>query len=108
MQPMPAQQPLMAPGAMAPPQPQKPRRRVLTSLPLEVFIFFGIWWDVFYYILNILVFIYKGACARAGVCAGRLQACHANSMQASECCAWARPSAAPDSYAGRDAARQDF
>lgn len=61
---MPAQQPLMAPGAMAPPQPQKPRRRVLTSLPLEVFIFFGIWWDVFYYILNILVFIYKGACAR--------------------------------------------
>jgi hypothetical protein len=27
-----------------------------------VFIFFGGWWDVFYYVLNILVFVYKGAC----------------------------------------------
>ncbi|GFR49327.1 hypothetical protein Agub_g11353 [Astrephomene gubernaculifera] len=41
-------------------QPQKPRRRVLTSLGFQIFIFFGGWWDVAYYILNILVFVYKG------------------------------------------------
>ncbi|GIL83104.1 hypothetical protein Vretimale_11404 [Volvox reticuliferus] len=45
------------PGQQA---PQKPRRRVLTSLGFQIFIFFGGWWDVAYYILNILVFIYKG------------------------------------------------
>jgi hypothetical protein len=41
-------------------QARKPRRRVLTSLALQIFIYFGAWWDVFYYILNILVFVYKG------------------------------------------------
>ncbi len=39
---------------------KKPRRRVLTSLSLQIFLFFGSWWDVFYYVLNILVFVYKG------------------------------------------------
>lgn len=33
---------------------------MLTSLPLEIFIFFGWWWDAFYYCANILVFVYKG------------------------------------------------
>ena len=41
-------------------QPKKPRRRVLTSLTLEVFVYFGGWWDVFYYIVNIIVFVWKG------------------------------------------------
>ena len=50
-----------APGQAPPAQLQKPRRRVLTSLALQIFIFFGGWWDVAYYILNILVFVYKGA-----------------------------------------------
>ncbi len=27
---------------------------------LQVFIYFGGWWDVFYYVLNILVFSWKG------------------------------------------------
>lgn len=53
--------PGQAPGpGGAPAQLQKPRRRVLTSLALQIFIFFGGWWDVAYYILNILVFVYKG------------------------------------------------
>lgn len=53
-----------------PPRPKKPQRRVLTSLTLQIFVFFGIWWDVFYYILNILVFVYKGvpACCPAWAC----------------------------------------
>ncbi|PNH04499.1 Transmembrane protein 216 [Tetrabaena socialis] len=42
------------------PAPQKPRRRVLTSLGFQIFIYFGGWWDLAYYILNILVFVYKG------------------------------------------------
>ena len=42
------------------PPVKKPRRRVLTSLTLEIFVFFGAWWDVFYYIVNILVFVWKG------------------------------------------------
>ena len=41
-------------------QPKKPRRRVLTSLTLEVFVYFGGWWDVFYFIVNIIVFVWKG------------------------------------------------
>lgn len=41
-------------------QPKKPKRRVLTSLTLEIFVYFGGWWDVFYYIVNILVFVWKG------------------------------------------------
>lgn len=39
---------------------QAPKRRVLTSLTTQIFIYFGGWWDVFYYVLNILVFVYKG------------------------------------------------
>lgn len=42
------------------PQSKKPRRKVLTSLTLEIFIYFGGWFDLVYYILNILVFVYKG------------------------------------------------
>lgn len=38
-------------------------RPILTSLPLQVFIYFGGWWDVFYWVLSILIFIYKGKCA---------------------------------------------
>ncbi|EFJ45879.1 hypothetical protein VOLCADRAFT_121132 [Volvox carteri f. nagariensis] len=51
-----------APAGSVPGQqpPQKPRRRVLTSLGFQIFIYFGGWWDVAYYILNILVFVYKG------------------------------------------------
>ncbi|GAX77664.1 hypothetical protein CEUSTIGMA_g5107.t1 [Chlamydomonas eustigma] len=39
---------------------KKPKRKVLTSLTLQIFLYFGGWWDVFYYVLNILVFVYKG------------------------------------------------
>ncbi|KAF5839358.1 hypothetical protein DUNSADRAFT_1042 [Dunaliella salina] len=39
---------------------KKPVRRVLTSLTLQILIFFSIWWNCFYYVLNILVFVYKG------------------------------------------------
>ena len=35
-------------------------RPVLTSLPLQVFLYFGGWWDVLFWISNIAVFIYKG------------------------------------------------
>jgi hypothetical protein len=73
-----------------PQQPRRPKRRVLTSLALQVFIFFGAWWDAFYYVLNILVFVYKGAegllrkgtgCMRCDVLGGhasrsRGPACH--------------------------------
>lgn len=50
-------------GNVGPVQPgrRQPKRRVLTSLWLQVFIYFGAWWDVFYYVINILVFVYKGA-----------------------------------------------
>ncbi|KAG2426456.1 hypothetical protein HXX76_011687 [Chlamydomonas incerta] len=48
------------PGQPGVPQQQKPRRRVLTSLGFQIFIYFGGWWDAIYYILNILVFVYKG------------------------------------------------
>ncbi len=43
---------------------QKPRRRVLTSLGLQVFVYFGGWWAVVYYIINILIFVYKGEATR--------------------------------------------
>ena len=42
------------------PPVKKPKRRVLTSLTLEIFVYFGGWWDVFYYVVNILVFVWKG------------------------------------------------
>lgn len=41
-------------------QKPKPKRRVLTSLALQVFVFFGAWWDLFWFVLEILVFIWKG------------------------------------------------
>lgn len=41
---------------------RKPVRRVLTSLTLQILVFFSIWWNVAYYVLNILVFVYKGGC----------------------------------------------
>eukprot|EP00955_Chlamydomonas_euryale_P037833 350897-Chlamydomonas_euryale.AAC.6 len=43
-----------------PKERKKPKRKVLTSLLLEIFIYFGYLWDAFYYPVNILVFIYKG------------------------------------------------
>jgi len=58
--PVPTAQAAAAAGQQLAPQQKKPRRRVLTSLTLQIFIFFGAWWDVFYYVLNILVFVYKG------------------------------------------------
>lgn len=83
---MPMGQMQAPPGTMLPPpqavtnqqQPgqaggKKPKRRVLTSLALQVFIYFGAWWDVFYYVLNILVFVYKGGSeAERRDCLGRL------------------------------------
>ena len=39
---------------------KKPVRRVLTSLILQILVFFSVWWNCFYYCLNILVFVYKG------------------------------------------------
>lgn len=39
-------------------------RPILTSLPLQVFIYFGGWWDVLFWVVSILVFIYKGKCLR--------------------------------------------
>lgn len=33
---------------------------MLTSLPLQVFLYFGGWWDVLFWIISIIVFIYKG------------------------------------------------
>jgi len=33
---------------------------VLTSLPLQVFLYFGGWWDVLFWVLSILVFVFKG------------------------------------------------
>lgn len=47
------------PGGAAPPKP-RPTRRVLTSLAFQIFIYFGVWWDVIYYVINIMVFVYKG------------------------------------------------
>mmetsp|Transcript_31286 Transcript_31286/g.56784 ORF Transcript_31286/g.56784 Transcript_31286/m.56784 type:complete len:147 (+) Transcript_31286:13-453(+) len=38
----------------------KPRRRVLTSLPFQIFIYFGGWWSFIYFVFNILAFVYKG------------------------------------------------
>jgi hypothetical protein len=35
-------------------------RPILTSLPLQVFIYFGGWWDVLFWVISILVFVYKG------------------------------------------------
>lgn len=33
----------------------------LSSLPLQIVIFFGWWYDVFYWIVEFLVFLHKGA-----------------------------------------------
>ncbi|GBF88318.1 transmembrane protein [Raphidocelis subcapitata] len=35
-------------------------RPVLTSLPLQVFIYFGGWWDALFWVLSVALFIYKG------------------------------------------------
>lgn len=37
-------------------------RPILTSLPLQIFIYFGGWWDVLFWVFSILVFVYKGEC----------------------------------------------
>lgn len=39
-------------------------RPILTSLPLQIFIYFGGWWDALFWVLSLLVFIYKGALSR--------------------------------------------
>eukprot|EP00798_Chlamydomonas_sp_ICE-L_P009774 gene9774-7656_t len=56
------QQPGVSPALGQPmlPPVKKPKRRVLTSLTLQIFIYFGALWDVFYFVLNLLVFFYKG------------------------------------------------
>lgn len=38
-------------------------RPVLTSLPLEIFFYFGGWWDAFYWLVLLAVYIYKGGTA---------------------------------------------
>lgn len=38
----------------------KPHRKVLTSLILEILIYVGALWSAFYYVFNILSYIYKG------------------------------------------------
>ncbi len=38
--------------------------RILSSLPLQVLIYFNRWFAVLYFILNCLIFIYKGWWAR--------------------------------------------
>jgi hypothetical protein len=35
-------------------------RPILTSLPLQIFIYFGGWWDLLFWVLSTLVFVYKG------------------------------------------------
>ena len=34
--------------------------RILSSLPLHILLYFNIWYDVLYVLINIIVFIYKG------------------------------------------------
>lgn len=36
-------------------------RPVLTSLPLQVFLYFGGWWDALFWLASLAVFIYKGS-----------------------------------------------
>ncbi|KAI8468271.1 MAG: hypothetical protein J3K34DRAFT_523069 [Monoraphidium minutum] len=43
-------------------QPGTARARpVLTSLPLQIFFYFGSWWDMMFWIISIAVFVYKGS-----------------------------------------------
>jgi hypothetical protein len=42
---------------------KKPKRKVLTSLILQMLIVFGSLWFAFYYVFNIATFIYKGPSA---------------------------------------------
>lgn len=35
-------------------------RPVLTSLPLQVLLYFGTWWSAIYWVITILIFIWKG------------------------------------------------
>lgn len=51
-------------------------RAPLTSLPLQIFIFFGGWWDIMFWLISIAVFIYKGAAAAGAVQCGN-RALHA-------------------------------
>ena len=46
----------MAPGGQTP-----PARRALTSVPLQVALYVGGWWDAVYVLLTLAIFIYKGA-----------------------------------------------
>ncbi len=38
---------------------------MLTSLPLQIFVYFGMWWDVAYWLLSVAIFVYKGQYALA-------------------------------------------
>jgi hypothetical protein len=40
---------------------------MLTSLPLQVFLYFGGWWDALFWVVSIAVFVYKGVRARLSV-----------------------------------------
>ena len=46
----------MAPGGQTP-----PARRALTSVPLQVALYVGGWWDAVYVLLTLAIFISKGA-----------------------------------------------
>lgn len=46
----------MGPGSGA----TRAARPMLASLPLEIFLVFGGWWDVLFWLVSIAVFIYKG------------------------------------------------
>lgn len=41
-------------------------RPILTSLPLQIFIYFGGWWDVLFWLVTTAVCIYKGGCRGVG------------------------------------------
>lgn len=53
-------QPAKIPTALLYPAGTARSRPILTSLPLQVFIYFGGWWDVLFWLISILVFVYKG------------------------------------------------
>lgn len=53
-------QPAQMPTALPCPAGTARSRPILTSLPLQVFIYFGGWWDVLFWVISILVFVYKG------------------------------------------------
>eukprot|EP00775_Hariotina_reticulata_P012042 gene12042-12185_t len=56
-------------------------RPILTSLPLQVFIYFGGWWDVLFWVLCTIIFIYKGRSGKKGC--GKLTSTKGNKTEQS-------------------------